>query len=1091
MELSKNFEPKNIEIKWTENWAQNGYFKSVPNNKPAYTVVIPPPNVTGVLHMGHTLNETVQDILIRRARMTGFNACWVPGSDHASIATEAKVVQMLKEKGIDKNSLTREEFLKYAFEWKEKYGGIIYNQIERLGCSVDWDRVSFTMDDHYYQSVIKTFIDLHNKGLIYRGARMINWDVAAKTALSDEEVEFKDVTGKLYHIKYLIANEDGVVCEPQPKYWTENELMAKAKKAIRELVNKVKTDGLNTPEKLVIGNITKAGAKFLSDLIGAEITDEYKHSIDRSSLNHIIKNHGNEKFEEKRGQLALKDLDFENILNIINNPDEIIATPKNRQGNETITYVKKDSDGSYFYIEEVRNGKKELMLNTMYKMKGKTGLDTSLKRVRAVPTTEVVSFSYTSETTHPYTKLEKIIDFSNFATIEDEQPCITVATQRPETIMGDTAICFNPNDERYKHLKGKKVIIPLINRAIPVIFDDYVDPTFGTGCLKVTPAHDINDYNLGLKHNLDIIDTLNDDGTISEAGKLFVGEDRFKARKLIIEQLTNEGLFIKEEEYPTRMGYSQRTGVIVEPKISTQWFMKMAELAKPALDAVVGGKIKIHPGDRFMATYKHWLENVKDWCISRQLWWGQQIPAWYDNDGKMVVAETEEEAKKIFNSQFSIPNAQLKQDEDVLDTWFSSWLWPIEVFKGISNPNNEEINYYYPTATLVTGQDIIFFWVARMVMAGMEFKNEIPFKDVYFTGMVRDKLGRKMSKQLGNSPDLLELIDKYGADAVRFGIMISSPAGNDLQFDESNLDQGKFFNNKMWNALKLVKMLEGNQTTDSGQQTTDDGQQTTDFAVVWFENRLSEVQIEVEKLIKDFKLSEALKVIYSLIWDDFCSWYLEWVKPDYGQPIQDNVYNITIKYFKSLLALLHPYMPFVTEELNQLLGSNDVLSVAQITVPNTFDALILTQGEMLKQTITSIRDVRNKQQLKPKETVQVFIDEKVKSNYTNFETILAKQVNADVLTFTPNEITNAISIVNGKDKIFITSVFFKQDSAASKEEMQKELERLKGFLISVDKKLGNEKFVANAKPEVLAVEQKKKADAEEKIKMLEATLVSN
>jgi valyl-tRNA synthetase len=1081
MELSKNFEPSKIETKWTKIWADGGFFKSEPNQKPAYTVVIPPPNVTGVLHMGHTLNETVQDILVRRARMTGFNACWVPGSDHASIATEAKVVHMLKEKGIDKNNLTREEFLKYAFEWKEKYGGIIYNQIERLGCSVDWDRVSFTMDDHYYQSVIKTFVDLHKKGLIYRGARMINWDVAAKTALSDEEVEFKDVTGKLYHIKYLIANEDGVVCEPSPKYWTENALIDKAKNAIRELIQKVKNDGLNTPEKLIIGKVTNEGAKLLSELISAEITDEYVHSIDRSSLNDIIKNHGNEKFEEKRGQIAIKEIDIEKILQILKNPDEIIATPKNNLGNETITYIQKDTDGTYIYIEEVRTGKKELMLNTMYKMKGKTDIDASLKRVRAVPTSDEVSFSYTSETTYPTAKLNNVIDFSNFATAEEEVPYITVATQRPETIMGDTAICFNPNDDRYKHLQGKKVLIPLINRAIPVIFDEYVDPAFGTGCLKVTPAHDINDYNLGLKHNLEVIDTLNDDGTISEAGKIFVGEDRFKARKLIIDKLTQEGLFIKEEEYPTRMGYSQRTGVVVEPKISTQWFMKMAELAKPALDAVVSGKIKIHPGDRFLATYKHWLENVKDWCISRQLWWGQQIPAWYDADGRMVVAATEDEAKEMFNAQFSIVNCQLTRDADVLDTWFSSWLWPIEVFKGITQPNNKEINYYYPTATLVTGQDIIFFWVARMVMAGMEYMDEIPFKDVYFTGMVRDKQGRKMSKQLGNSPDLLELIDKYGADAVRFGIMISSPAGNDLQFDEANLDQGKFFNNKMWNALKLIKMWESNQASSNEPEAMS-------FATEWFGARLAQVQQEVAQLIKDFKLSEALKVIYSLIWDDFCSWYLEWVKPEYGQPIDANVYTKTIEYFKNLLALIHPYLPFVTEELNELLGSNEALSITQITVAQSFDTNILQQGEMLKQTITAIRDVRNKQQLKPKETIQVAIDEAAKNNYTTFENILTKQVNATELQYVSGEIANSISIVNGKDKIFLTSEFFKQDAAASKEDLQKELERLQGFLTSVDKKLGNEKFVANAKPEVLELEQKKKADAQEKIKMVEETI---
>ncbi len=868
MELSKNFEPAAVEQKWTEKWKKGGFFKSTPDDRTPYTVVIPPPNVTGVLHMGHTLNETVQDILIRRARMTGHNACWVPGSDHASIATEAKVVQMLKEKGIDKNDLTRAEFLKYAFEWKEKYGGIIYNQIERLGCSVDWDRVSFTMDDHYYESVIKTFIDLYNKGLIYRGARMINWDVAAKTALSDEEVEFKDITGKLYHIKYAIV---------------------------------------------------------------------------------------------------------------------------------------------------------------------------------------------------------------------DSNDYITIATQRPETIMGDTAICVNPNDERYAHLKGQYAIVPLINKKIPIIFDKYVDPAFGTGCLKVTPAHDINDYNLGLKHGLPVIDTLNDDGTLSDAAQILVGVDRFKARKQIIELLTNEGLYIKEEEYPSRMGYSQRTGVAVEPKISTQWFMKMEELAKPALDAVVSGKIKIHPGDRFMATYKHWLENVKDWCISRQLWWGQQIPAWYDASGNFVVAESKEQAEKAYQLKYNTA-ATLTQDADVLDTWFSSWLWPIEVFKGVTKPNNDEIKYYYPTSTLVTGQDIIFFWVARMVMAGMEYMDEIPFKDVYFTGMVRDKQGRKMSKSLGNSPDLLNLIDVYGADAVRFGIMISSPAGNDLLFDEGSLEQGKFFNNKMWNALKLIKMWEALPTA-----TTDN---TNQFAINWMEHKIAKAQTEVTRLIAEFRLNEALKVIYSLIWDDFCSWYLEWVKPEYGQPIDANIIAKTKHYFAELLHLLHPYMPFITEELNTQLGNSNVVSIQQLSTPIAVNDLIIAEGLRLQNTISNIRDVRNKQQLKPKETIQVFIDDASFKQYKSTVSILIKQVNATEVTAVVADVAQSITIVNGTDKFFITSQFFKQDSAAQKDELLKDLEYNKGFLASVEKKLSNEKFVANAKPEVVALEEKKKADALEKIKMIEEALAN-
>lgn len=885
MELTKNFEPKTVENKWYRHWLNKGYFNSKPDGRPAFTVVIPPPNVTGVLHMGHTLNETVQDILVRKARMSGFNACWVPGSDHASIATEAKVVGMLKEKGIDKNSLSREEFLTYAFEWKDKYGGIIYNQIERLGCSVDWNRTTFTMDEHYYKAVIKVFIDLYNKGLIYRGARMINWDPAAKTALSDEEVEYKELTGKLYYLNYKLVDKDG-------------------------------------------------------------------HAI--------------------------------------NSP-------------------------------------------------------------------------------------------SGFGGI-------SIATQRPETIMGDTAICVNPTDERYTHLKGAYAFVPLINRRIPIIFDEYVDPAFGTGALKVTPAHDINDYNLGLKHNLEVVDTINEDGTMSAAAQIYVGEDRFAARKKIIKELLEKGFLTKEEEYTTRLGYSQRTGVVVEPRISTQWFVKMKELAEPALKAVVNGDIKIHPGDKFLATYKYWLENVKDWCISRQLWWGQQIPAWYDADGKMVVAETEAEAKEIFNNQYSIFNPQLTRDADVLDTWFSSWLWPMEVFKGITNPGNEEVKYYYPSSVLVTGQDIIFFWVARMVMAGMEYHKEkpvreaIPFRDVYFTGMVRDKLGRKMSKSLGNSPDLLDLIDRYGADAVRFGIMVSSPAGNDLMFDEAALEQGRNFNNKIWNALKLVKMWQARQATDEGQPATDN------FALDWFENRLNEVKAEVDALMKQFRLSEALKVIYSLIWDDFCSWYLEWVKPGFEQPIEAAVYNKTIAFFTELMQLLHPYMPFVTEEVYHLLDERmDDLCVKQFAGAKQADKKFLLQGNLLKQVISSIRDARNKNQLKPKETIRLSIETSLQENYRSIKNIVSRQVNAEEIAFVDEAVANTIVVTIEKDKFYIATEK-ELDTSALKGDLLKDLEHQKNFLASVEKKLSNEKFVQNAKPEVLAMEQKKKADAEARIKTIEESL---
>ncbi|MFY0254269.1 valine--tRNA ligase [Chitinophaga sp. 30R24] len=882
MELSKNYLPATVEEKWYQQWMDKGYFRSKPDGRQPFTVVIPPPNVTGVLHLGHTLNETVQDILVRRARMSGFNACWVPGSDHASIATEAKVVNMLKqEKGIEKSQLTREEFLKYAFEWKEKYGDIIYHQIKKLGCSCDWDRVTFTMDDHYYKAVITVFVDLYKKGVIYRGARMINWDPKAKTALSDEEVEYKDLQGKLYHVKYAITDATG-----QP-------------------------------------------------------TGEF----------------------------------------------------------------------------------------------------------------------------------------------------ITIATQRPETIMGDTAICVNPDDERYSHLKGHFATVPLVNRRVPIIFDTYVDKEFGTGALKVTPAHDINDYNLGLKHNLEIIDTLNDDGTLSAAAEVFVGEDRFVARKKVVAALAEEGLLIKEQEYTTRLGYSQRNpDTVVEPRISTQWFLKMADMAKPALDAVVDGNVRIHPGDRFLATYKYWMENVKDWCISRQLWWGQRIPAWYAPDGTFEVAATAAEAVQQFATRnITVNAADLKQDEDCLDTWFSSWLWPMEVFNGISQPNNEDINYYYPTSVLVTGQDIIFFWVARMIMAGLEFKHEQPFKDVYFTGMVRDKQGRKMSKQLGNSPDLLELIHSFGADAVRFGIMISSPAGNDLLYDDSSCEQGRNFCNKIWNALKLVKMWEQRQEDDGTANAAADS-----FAVKWFESRLNEVQQEVATLHKDFRLSEGLKAIYSLIWDDFCSWYLEWVKPGFEQPIPASIYNKTVYFFEQLMQLLHPYMPFITEEIYQLLQTreeNDSLMIKQFATPEVPVQATLVEGLLAKEVISSIRDARNKHQIKPKDPIVLHIETKHENAFKQIESMIAKQVNAKTVNYVQEAVPGCITLVIQKDKFYLGTETA-LDTTAQKNALEKDLDYLKGFLVSVEKKLSNERFVQNAKPEAVEAERRKKADAEAKIVVIEESLKS-
>jgi valyl-tRNA synthetase len=891
--LSKNFEPQQLEEKWYKHWMEKSYFNSKPDHRKAFTVVIPPPNVTGVLHMGHTLNETVQDVLVRKARMSGFNACWVPGSDHASIATEAKVVQHLeKEKGIKKSDLSRADFMSHAFEWKDKYGGIIYHQIKKLGCSVDWDRVTFTMDDHYYKAVIRVFVDLYRKGLIYRGARMINWDPAAKTALSDEEVEHRDVEGKLYYVKYRVV--DARANEQRPT-----------------------------------------------------------------------------------------------------------------------------------------NSDQQLTANEQY---------------------------------------------------------IIIATQRPETIMGDTAVCVNPLDERYRHLHGKSLIVPLVNRVVPLIVDEYVDPAFGTGALKVTPAHDINDYNLGLKHNLAVIDTLNEDGTLSDAAEVFIGVDRFEARTRVVDQLRREGLLAKEEQYATRLGFSQRSNAIVEPRISTQWFVKMADLAGGALNEVVVGNVKIHPEERFVNTYKHWLENVKDWCISRQLWWGQRIPAWYDEDGNVYVAETEDEAKQLYLGTKGV-NATVAgktwgiQDDDVLDTWFSSWLWPMEVFKGISQPGNPEIEYYYPTSVLVTGQDIIFFWVARMIMAGMEYKGERPFEHVYFTGMVRDKAGRKMSKQLGNSPDLLQLIEKFGADAVRFGILISAPAGNDLLFDESSCDQGRSFNNKLWNALKLVKMWEERQSP-----TEDEHEES--FAVEWFDNRLREVKGQLEDLYRQFRLSEALKMIYSLVWDDFCSWYLEWIKPAYEGTIAPAYYKKTILFFEELVQLLHPFMPFITEEIYHQLGDRadgDDLCIKQFSAHKESNDIVLKGAAFLKETITALRDLRVKNGIKPKEPIKIFIESNHEEQFTRQQSILAKQVNAASIQFVSAPVENSLSVVIDRYKFYVQTEN-PVDNEGQKEHLLKDLEYLKGFLLSVDKKLSNERFVANAKPEVVEIERSKKRDAEDKIRALEESL---
>ncbi|TMI74772.1 MAG: valine--tRNA ligase [Bacteroidetes bacterium] len=897
MSLSKNFEHSAAEQKWYQHWLAKKYFHSQPDGREPYTIVMPPPNVTGVLHMGHCLNNSIQDILIRRARMQGKNACWVPGTDHASIATEAKVVQMLRERGISKSSLSRDEFLKYAWEWKEKYGGIILQQLRKLGCSADWERTTFTMDPDYYQAVIDVFIDLYNKGYIYRGKRMINWDAKAKTALSDEEVIRKETQQKLYYLKYFLE--------------------------------------------------------------------------DRSS--------------------------------------------------------------------------------------------------------------------------------------RPSEEFITIATVRPETIMGDTAICVHPADERYKHLHGRFAFVPLINRRIPIITDEYVTMDFGTGALKITPAHDMNDYQLGQKHKLEIVDIFNEDGTLNKEAQIYIGEDRFEARKKIVAELDAKGYIVKTEDYTSEVGYSERTDAVVEPRLSLQWWVDMKKISGPALKAVVDDDIKFYPV-KFKNLYRHWMENIKDWCISRQLWWGHRIPAWFTPDGRFAVAATKEEAFNLLVHESSpdshrevdgqsgdsihvpmaigtpLTIADLKQDEDCLDTWFSSWLWPFEVFDGYSNPGNPDLKYYYPTNTLVTAPEIIFFWVARMIMAGFEYQGEKPFNDVYFTGIVRDKQGRKMSKSLGNSPDLLALIDKYGADAVRFGIMISSPAGNDLLWDEASNEQGSHFNNKIWNALKLVKMWEGRQAATGGQADAN-------FAVDWFENRLNEAKTEIDGLYKDFRLSEILKTIYSLIWDDFCSWYLEWVKPGFEQPIDKSVYEKTTDFFEQLMQLLHPFMPFITEEIyHQLKERSDDLTVKQLAQPGSIKPGITNLGALLKEVITAIRDARVKAQLKPRDPIQLHILSDNAAQYKSIESILVKQANAEV-AFTDAAINNSITVVVGKDKFFIAATAL-MDTSSQRDQLIKDLDYQKGFLASVEKKLGNERFVQNAKPEVVEVEKQKKADAEAKIKAIEESLQS-
>ena len=887
MELASKYDPQAVESKWYQYWLDNKLFSSKPDGREPYTVVIPPPNVTGVLHMGHMLNNTIQDILVRRARMEGKNACWVPGTDHASIATEAKVVNRLAQQGIKKTDLTREEFLKHAWDWTHEHGGIILKQLRKLGASCDWDRTAFTMDETRSRAVIHVFCDLYKKGLIYRGVRMVNWDPKAQTALSDEEVIYKDEHSKLYHLKYYVVEKD---CQQ---------------------------------------------------------------------------------------------VDEENVIH-------------------------KDEKGYY----------------------------------------------------------------------------AVVATTRPETIMGDSAMCINPEDKKNTWLKGKHVIVPLVNREIPVIEDTYVDIEFGTGCLKVTPAHDINDHALGLKHGLETIDIFNDNGTISEAAGLYVGMDRMDVRKQISIDLQNAGLMEKIEDYNNKVGFSERTNVPIEPKLSTQWFLKMQHFADIALPPVMDDDIEFYP-KKYKNTYRHWLENIKDWCISRQLWWGHRIPAYYfDNAGKkdFVVAETAEEALKLAQEKnANIKAEDLEQESDCLDTWFSSWLWPISLFDGIENPDNEEINYYYPTSDLVTGPDIIFFWVARMIMAGYEYRGKMPFKHVYFTGIVRDKLGRKMSKSLGNSPDPLDLIDKFGADGVRMGMMLSAPAGNDILFDESLCEQGRNFNNKIWNAFRLVK---GWETADIEQP------KSAEIAVKWFDAKLKEVNEEMQKQFKEYRISEALMTVYKLFWDEFSSWYLEMVKPAYGQPIDQKSYDATLSFFDALLKMLHPFMPFITEELWQHIydrkdGESIMREKLEMPAPTAEEQKLTADIEAVKQIIAGVRTVRNQKNIAQKE--QLSLQVVGKNDFEAFNEVTLKMANLDKIEVIAEKSADASSFMVGTDE-FAVPLGNLIDVAAEIEKAEAQLKHLEGFLMGVRKKLSNENFVAHAPEKVVALERKKESDSVEKIAALKATI---
>lgn len=1013
MEISSKYNPSEVENKWYQYWMDNKLFHSEPDEREPFTIVIPPPNVTGVLHMGHMLNNTIQDVLMRRARILGKNACWVPGTDHASIATEAKVVDRLASQGIKKSELTREEFLKYAWDWTHEHGGIILEQLKKLGASCDWDRTAFTLDEKRSESVLRVFCDLYDKGLIYRGVRMINWDPKALTALSDEEVIHKEVNGKLYYLRYQIESP------PAPQRGDSG-------KPGYQTSRSASYDLLKEKAKEMRRFSTEAESALWEMLRGKKLGDKFRRQ-------HIIDNF---------------------IVDFVCLSKKLIV----------------EVDGAYHNDPEIKEA---------------DALRTEILNSLGYNVIRFTNEEVIADTESVLNKIEDALS-SPFGGVEGAYAVI--ATTRPETIMGDTALCIHPDNPKTAHLKGKKVIVPLINRAIPVIEDDYVDIEFGTGCLKVTPAHDVNDYMLGEKYNLESIDIFNDNGTLNENGAQYTGMDRFEVRKKIEKDLLEAGLLEKVEDYTNKVGFSERTNEVIEPKLSMQWFLKMDDLAKPALDLVENDTIKFYP-EKYKNTYRHWMENIKDWCISRQLWWGHQIPAYFLPQGGYVVAMTKEEAFEKAKAQVDYPLTidDLKQDEDVLDTWFSSWLWPISVFDGINNPDNKDIKYYYPTNDLVTGPDIIFFWVARMIMAGYEYREEPCFRNVYFTGIVRDKLGRKMSKQLGNSPDPIKLMDKYGADGVRMGMLLSSAAGNDLLFDETLCEQGRNFNNKIWNAFRLVKGWEvaPSSSPEGGESIAQPD--SSKIAIDWFRDKLSGTIVEMDDLFSKYRLSEALMLLYKLFWDEFSSWYLELVKPAYQQPIDKATLEATLEFFDSLLRLLHPFMPFITEELWQAVyerQSGESIMYATQPEASAIDTQLLADFEDVKQIVAGIRTIRLEKNIAQREDLELQI---VGEHDGKLDDAIIKMANLSSITSVNEKQIGAAGFLVGTTE-YTVPLADKLDKEVEIKKLQTELEYLEGFLQSVLKKLSNERFVQNAKPEIVENERKKQADAESKIAVLKENI---